>query len=129
MRLTVLVSDPIECSIGTDNCDPNAECSNTPGSFTCNQGYSGGGVNCISELYSILLLHPFLLKYRNPRVISDLLSLLLSLCSYRVNWGDGEPMEWFYGIDRPGPKNMDHVWHVQIANCPLQDTCWVWHWI
>ncbi len=37
-------------------------------------------------------------------------SLLLSLCSYRVNWGDGEPMEWFYGMDRPGPKNMDHVY-------------------
>ncbi len=53
--LSIIIDDN-ECSIGTDNCGPNAECSNTPGSFTCtcNQGYSGGGVNYISELYSCI---------------------------------------------------------------------------
>ena len=65
MELTVLVSvlnifhsrfasisltpviDINECSAGGNNCDPNAECTNTLGSFTCtcNQGYSGDGVN------------------------------------------------------------------------------------
>jgi uncharacterized protein (TIGR03382 family) len=37
-----------ECALGTDNCDANATCANTPGSFTCacNVGYSGAGVSC-----------------------------------------------------------------------------------
>jgi len=37
-----------ECANGTDNCDPNATCVNTPGSFgcLCNTGYSGDGVTC-----------------------------------------------------------------------------------
>ena len=37
-----------ECVVGSHNCDPNARCTNTPGSFTCacNQGYSGDGFTC-----------------------------------------------------------------------------------
>lgn len=46
-----------ECSGGTDNCDPNASCENTDGSFTCTceAGYSGDGVNCESK-YSLDIL-------------------------------------------------------------------------
>jgi hypothetical protein len=38
-----------ECTTGTDNCNDNAECSNTIGSFECecNNGYEGDGVNCV----------------------------------------------------------------------------------
>ena len=37
-----------ECSRNTHNCNQNAECSNTPGSFTCAclAGYRGDGVKC-----------------------------------------------------------------------------------
>jgi hypothetical protein len=40
-----------ECAAGVDNCDTNAACANTPGSFTCtcDQGYAGDGVTCMSE--------------------------------------------------------------------------------
>ena len=37
-----------ECASGTDNCDTNAVCANTHGSFTCTcqSGYAGNGVSC-----------------------------------------------------------------------------------
>jgi len=40
--------DDDECVLGTDTCDSNATCSNTPGSFTCacNPGYFGDGTTC-----------------------------------------------------------------------------------
>ncbi|HEY5921646.1 MAG TPA: EGF domain-containing protein [Kofleriaceae bacterium] len=41
-------TDIDECTLMTDNCDANAMCANTPGSFTCtcNTGYMGNGVTC-----------------------------------------------------------------------------------
>ena len=43
-----LFSDVDECTLNTDNCDINAECTNTVGSFECdcNSGFSGDGVTC-----------------------------------------------------------------------------------
>ena len=43
--------DDDECDLGTDNCDVNATCDNTPGGFTCacNTGYSGDGVTCTDD--------------------------------------------------------------------------------
>ncbi len=42
------LSDIEECEDGLDNCDSNATCMNTVGSFTCtcNEGFSGNGVMC-----------------------------------------------------------------------------------
>ena len=46
---SVAVPDINECTTGTDNCDTNARCTNTPGSFTCacNDVYMGNGLTCI----------------------------------------------------------------------------------
>ena len=54
----VLHADINECeSNDSDNCDENAQCTNTNGSFTCtcNSGYSGDGVSCTSKLATTLL--------------------------------------------------------------------------
>jgi hypothetical protein len=52
-----------ECNIGTD-CDENAGCKNTNGSFTCtcNNGFRGNGVNCVGTYVAksfSLMLHIF----------------------------------------------------------------------
>ena len=50
-RIFTLI-DIDECANATtNNCDSNANCTNTPGSFTCtcNQGYTGNGTTCYSK--------------------------------------------------------------------------------
>ena len=46
--------DRDECATNNDNCDANATCDNTAGSFTCtcNSGYSGNGVSCNGKFVS-----------------------------------------------------------------------------
>lgn len=41
-------SDIDECSEGSSQCDENAECINTEGSYscTCKQGFDGDGIDC-----------------------------------------------------------------------------------
>lgn len=41
-------NDVDECAAGTDNCDANADCSNTVGGHTCtcNPGFAGNGISC-----------------------------------------------------------------------------------
>jgi len=48
-----MTADINECEMETDNCDDNATCTDTIGSFncTCNHGYDGDGVNCSSEFF------------------------------------------------------------------------------
>ena len=45
--LIVFISDDDECS-GSNNCDANAKCTNTDGSYTCtcNKGFFGDGFTC-----------------------------------------------------------------------------------
>ena len=44
-------SDFDECANNTDDCDVNAYCNNTVGSFncTCNSGYTGNGTACAGK--------------------------------------------------------------------------------
>ena len=44
--------DDDECENGLHDCDINASCTNTDGSFecTCNEGFLGDGKTCISKI-------------------------------------------------------------------------------
>ena len=55
----IFTPDIDECTEGTHNCDPNASCANTPGSFicTCNTGYSGNGTSCIGTSFIHLYIY------------------------------------------------------------------------
>ena len=48
----LLIVDINECGIMTDNCDVNADCTNTPGSFNCvcRAGFTGDGINCAGNV-------------------------------------------------------------------------------
>ena len=51
-------SDINECATGTDNCNVNAVCTNTRGSFICHcrSGYTGNGVACNGMIIIINVL-------------------------------------------------------------------------
>ena len=51
IHITLIVVDVDECAENTHNCDVNASCSNTIGSFvcSCNSGYRGNGTFCDSK--------------------------------------------------------------------------------
>jgi len=46
-------ADVDECTVNNGGCHPHANCSNTPGSFTCAciEGYIGDGFNCSGTLF------------------------------------------------------------------------------
>ena len=58
MTLNQFFKDINECT-GTPICDTNADCADTPGSFTCtcNQGYTGDGFTCTSKWNKLLCLY------------------------------------------------------------------------
>ena len=47
----MFILDIDECVLDTSDCDTNAMCTNTNGSFTCtcNDGYNGTGTTCIGK--------------------------------------------------------------------------------
>ena len=49
------VSDINECTDGSHNCNINADCNNTPGSFTCSckAGYQGDGIICTGKIWPL----------------------------------------------------------------------------
>ena len=48
IRTYVFSTDNDECTMGTDDCHNNAECTNREGDFscTCTEGFSGNGTFC-----------------------------------------------------------------------------------
>ena len=54
LLLCIIIPDIDECSTGVDQCDQNADCTNTEGSYkcTCKTGYEGDGHHCSGELHA-----------------------------------------------------------------------------
>ncbi len=50
--MVLIVTDIDECETLSHNCDSEANCTNTPGSFTCecDEGLRGDGINCFGKL-------------------------------------------------------------------------------
>lgn len=50
-RVCTSVAAQDECALETDNCSPNAICTDTPGAFvcTCAIGFAGDGVTCVHQ--------------------------------------------------------------------------------
>ena len=58
--LLTFLTDIDECATpDTNECDTNAECSNTEGSYTCScrVGYTGDGKNCAGNEIYIFIIH------------------------------------------------------------------------
>ena len=68
----VLYVDINECG-DSNNCDENAQCTNTEGSYTCscNLGYTGDGVNCTSKSYFANSLCTYLIPIIQPADINE----------------------------------------------------------
>ena len=51
-------TDIDECVEESDNCDDNAICTNTDGSFTCEceSGFSGNGIQCDGKIIMVMTL-------------------------------------------------------------------------
>jgi len=65
----LIFADIDECVVNTDDCDANATCHNSEGSYTCTctSGYTGNGHTCsgISQLpkaCTLYLLNPILVN-------------------------------------------------------------------
>ena len=52
--MLIFVVDMNECLRNNGDCDPDAACINTPGSYrcVCDEGFSGNGIECVGELLS-----------------------------------------------------------------------------
>ena len=76
-------ADVNECEAGTSDCDDNADCENTEGSYncSCNTGFTGNGTNCRGK------------KKTDHLLVTKQSEIHISVNSqmYEVRWGRG----WF----------------------------------
>ena len=58
LYFNIHIADVNECaSSSSNNCDANAACTNTPGSFTCacNSGFTGDGTSCTGNVFFLMI--------------------------------------------------------------------------
>ena len=75
------VSDINECVTLTHNCDVNAKCTDTGGSYTCKcvDGYTGNGTQCISECFaSFVEFVKSFEEFENKTMCNDVLQISTS---------------------------------------------------
>jgi len=75
-----VVIDVNECANNNGNCHSQANCKNTPGTFTCTclDGYSGDGITCSGKEWTIVLYFTLLRKfYRRIRTLATTYCRLL----------------------------------------------------
>ena len=79
-------TDINECISGSAECHDNATCSNSDGSYecTCNTGFSGDGINCISEIAILYIpsLFPVLLVIIVSNMIMVFVLILIHVKLY-----------------------------------------------
>ena len=58
---SICQTDVDECSDNTNNCDSNADCTNTEGSYTCacKPGWTGDGTSCTGTCLSLMVILMF----------------------------------------------------------------------
>ena len=73
-----------ECQLNTDECDINASCNNTEGSYqcTCNSGYWGSGLNCTGKTYQFIHAETRLVTYHSFDLI---LFVFNTISKYQLN--------------------------------------------
>ena len=85
---TIVYVDVNECaSNDTNNCDKNARCTNTEGSYSCRcvTGYVGDGTNCTGKVFTFKLKRKF--KVKNHAPFSECLFIFVHFRSCE-NWLD-----------------------------------------
>ena len=84
LYLFVVLADDDECTSGEANCDRNAKCINTLGSYKCDcvPGYSGDGYTCrgLTLLYKRSLCHTALYTF----TLFDAIFKAYVSCSYCI---------------------------------------------
>ncbi len=82
----ILHLDVDECTDSGHNCNANAVCNNTAGSFTCscNAGYIGNGVNCTGKIFNIS--HYFIIQQKGNGVIFDVVCGVSEICSIAARY-------------------------------------------
>ena len=95
-QLNFSCTDIDECITDTDNCDTNAVCTNTPGSFTCscNDGYIGNGLTCMGKQPCMDTQHTCALTQSaclhaeapTPRLPTSVLVISITTSNATIQW-------------------------------------------
>ena len=135
-----LIADKNECERGKHNCDANATCKNTEGSFvcTCKPGYSGNGVNCTGENNTSVFfimnlfsnqLHLSRLKAKiSHKAVCSLVSRA-TVCSFKLDNKYWNALAYCYSlwfaVSVCNFSLKNHPWNLKVFWCiimvPMQD--------